>query len=111
MSIHVYAFLGAIVLSVAGQLLLKVGARSREKIAQSFFNRFTLAGYGLLGITSALTVVAFRGMELKFYTACSSVTYPLILLGSWLLLKEKIDKQLFLGTTLVFLGVTIYMLG
>lgn len=109
MSYYVAMAAGIILTSVA-QIFLKGGLCSKESWINSFFNWRTIIGYGMFGFVTVLNVYTLQGVDLKTFGAWISTTYILVILLSWQVLKEKVDRTTVVGCGLIVIGIIIFNL-
>jgi multidrug transporter EmrE-like cation transporter len=74
MNIYWLVLSAAIVISMAGQTLLKAGAGASDFIAQLFDPR-TLAGLCLYGGSALLYIVALRRIPMSVALPCTAISY------------------------------------
>jgi len=101
-----FAFI-AILLTSVSQMLLKAGSDNANSI---YFNRFTASGYLIFLIVTIFSILALRGLSLKFYYALTSLNYILVLIFSYIILKEEITKNKIIGIILIVWGIIIFNL-
>jgi len=92
-----------------GQLLLKFGAMRSNR--GQLINLYVLAAYALFVLVVFASYQLMYLMDLKFFSALMSMNYVTVALASHLVLKEKMGKRRALGTLLVVLGVTIFVIA
>lgn len=97
-----------VLLTAVGQLLLKTGATRRR--GARLFNRYVFAGYALFVVVVMLSYYLMRIIDLKYFTAIMSMSYVAVALASRLFLREKMGVRRAVGTVLVFIGVSIFMM-
>jgi small multidrug resistance pump len=74
MSIYWLVLSAAIVISMAGQTLLKAGAGATDFLAQLFDPR-TLAGLCLYGGSALLYIIALRRIPMSVALPCTAISY------------------------------------
>lgn len=105
--------LGAVCLGVLGQFLMKsgmnrVGAIDSLGVAsliRLFSNPFVLLGFASYGISSIGYLMALSKLELSVAYPMVGVGYILVMLISWLFLREQVSAVRWLGALLIFAGV------
>lgn len=103
------AFL-AIALTAISQLLLKIGA-NRGKYGHPvklFLNPFTAIAYALFFIITLLNLYAYRMLPLKCAVILLPFIYILIGIFSYLLFKEKMNRNQLIGAGIIILGVVLF---
>lgn len=111
MNKFILLLVASVFISSVSQILLKKGAMKEHKtILEEYLNLFVISGYGLLVISTILTVMAFTGMEYKNGPVTESLGYLFVMLLSSLFLKEKITKKKLLGNMIIITGVLVFYL-
>ena len=115
----VVLILVAVVISVIGQVSLKVGmnqvgaidadslARPMETLLQVFSIPPVWLGLGCYGVSALLWLVVLSHLDLSYAYLMLASMYVLIPLVSWLFLGEHIPPMRWLGMIVVVLGVVI----
>lgn len=110
------ALLVALIFTVAAQLLMKAGMNkigTVELSAKSFFNLipqifttpYLLLGLASLGAGFILWLIVLSRMKLSVAIPFTSLNYALILLFSWLVLKESVSAGQMAGIALIVAGL------
>ena len=93
------------------QILLKKSAQKEHgSFLKEYLNVHVIVGYSLMVVSTLLTIFAFTGMDYKNGPIIESVGYILVMLLSWLLLKEKLTLRKVLGNCLILVGILIFYL-
>lgn len=95
-----------IVINTLGQVLLKKAADGNSK--KSYF---LVLGYGLFLIAILVSFYLMKIMELKYFTVIMSLIYITVLFSSIMIFKEALNKYKVIGTSLVILGIIIFIGG
>mgnify|MGYP003798700379 CR=1 FL=1 len=103
----------AVCLGVVGQIMMKsgmnqVGAISSLGLAtllRVFSNPYVLLGFASYGLSSIAYLMALSKLELSVAYPMIGLGYVLVVLFSWLLLKEQVGALRWLGTLLIVAGV------
>ena len=104
-----YAALAAgILLTGFAQVLMKSGAARHKTWIASFMNWRTLVGYATFGLVTVLNIYALQAIDLKTASAWAATSYIVVILLSWKLLQEKIDRRAAWGCALIVLGIIIF---
>jgi len=114
----IYVILISVVLTVAGQLLWKIGAKEVGEISitlnnfvpstiKLFTNLWVVAGCLIFIVSSILWVVALTSAPLSFVFPFLSLGYVLIYFVSWLVLKEQISDIRIVGMVVICIGVIL----
>jgi multidrug transporter EmrE-like cation transporter len=109
-------FLASIVLSIAGQLLMKQGMNQMGAIPTSqilvkvipmFLNPWVFSGLVAFGFSSIFWLVILSRMELSLVYPMVSVAYVIIALASLLLFKEGISLLRWVSIAVICFGVIL----
>ena len=113
------AILVSVVLTVAGQLLVKHGINLlvdldfSRGLVQGFLRVFSspivLAGTAVYAISVLVWLYALSSVDLSFAYPLGSVSYVLIVLASWLMLGESIAPVRWVGIGLICFGVGLVL--
>lgn len=99
----------AVVLGVAAQLLLKIGAvRSGLNIGIMVLNTSVAIGLGLMVLSMLLSVRALNVIPLRDMAFILPSAYILIPFFSHLFLKERISRRTLVGTLIVIIGMVLF---
>jgi multidrug transporter EmrE-like cation transporter len=98
--------LGAILVSVAGQTLLKAGAAAADFRAQ-LLARPTLAGLLLYGGAAMLYIVALRRIPLSVALPCTALSYVAALLIGHYGFAEPLAGRQMAAVALICAGVAV----
>lgn len=96
-----------ILLTTAGQIFLKIGADKAEY--SKTINSFVLFGYALFLITVILSYLLMKIIHLKYFTVIMSLNYVTVMIAAKLFLNEEVNKDRFIGTILIALGIIIFL--
>ncbi len=113
-----YALLSAnVLLSCAGQLLIKVGAQrvTYGEGSSTLFRSLVLNRPIVLGGIAVLFAppfyfAALAHVDLAAAYSFTGLNYALVLLGSWLVLRERVVTLHFVGVALIMTGVAVFRL-
>lgn len=99
----------------AGQVFMKIGAgrvirQDGRLILRSFLNPFLIAGGASVLLTPLLYFSALRDISLSAAYGFTGLTYIIVFLFSWLLLKEKITLLHLAGILCIAGGFTLWNL-
>ena len=101
----------SITLSSFAQMLLKKATFFEYSIKiREYLNFYVISGYGLMFISSILSVLAFKGLDYKVGSALESLGYVFVLILSYLFFKEKLTKNKILGVCIIALGIVIFFI-
>lgn len=102
-----------VILTGISQVLLKIGSKcgnENECFLAAYMNVNTLVAYGVLLVVTVISVIALMVIPLKLFYAIASLNFVVVLLLSWLLLKEKVNMKMLAGTVLIISGVLVFNL-
>ncbi len=105
--------LAAVCLGTLGQFLMKsgmnqVGGIDRLTLAalvRTFSNPFVFFGFASYGVSSVCYLMALSKLDLSAAYPMVGVGYVLVMLVSWLVLRESVSPLRWLGTLLIVAGV------
>ncbi len=99
----------SVVVAAFSQILLKKSAdKVYTSVIREYLNFYVILGYGMMVISTLLTVGAYVGLEFKNGAIVESLGFVLIMLLSRLFFKEKITKKKLLGNGLILLGILVF---
>ena len=102
---YLFSFL-VIIFTTAGQIFLKKA---------TFFNYKTkvfsliFIGYFLFILAFVFSYVLMKLIPMKYYVVIMSINYITVLFGAKYFLNEKINKNKIIGTSLVTIGIIIFL--
>jgi len=94
-------------LTTLGQILLKKAALTHENRKKSLL--FLVLGYSIFVITIGLSYLLMKMIPMKYFTVIMSLNYITVMLGAKLFLNERLNRQKIIGTSLVAIGILIFM--
>lgn len=100
-------------LAAVSQLLLKIVAEKNKKNVglQKLLDIRVILAYGMLLSTIFMNMIAMRYMPYKYTPVLATISYVFVLLLSYFVLKERINKRQFFGTLLIFAGIVVFNLN
>ncbi len=113
MNIYYIAAIIGVFLTAIAQLVLKKGALAGMKkkgFWQSYFNKYSLIGYGLFVVVTLFNLFALKKVQLKEMTFILPLTFVIVPLLSVWIFKEKLTKQQMWGIGLIVIGVFVFNL-
>ncbi len=106
---HVLIFLLSVFIASLSQILLKKSANNKYINSwKEYFNRYVTIAYFIFFISTILTIIAYKGIELKYGAIIGSAGYIFILIMSKMFLGEKISRKKILGVLLIIFGIFIF---
>jgi small multidrug resistance pump len=96
-----------ILLGVAAQLLLKVGATGEGDFIAQVFRPQTIIGLGLYGMAAFFYIVALRKIPVTVAFPSVAVSYAIIAVLGYLWLKEPLGMGQIAGIVMIMAGVVL----
>ena len=109
--INKYVILLIISVAVASvsQIILKISASEQhESVFEEYLNIKVIIGYGMMVISTILTVLAFQGLDYKNGPIIESIGYVFVMILSKFILKENITKKKIIGNALILCGIAVF---
>lgn len=111
MNKYIIILLFSVFIASISQIVLKKSANKKHQtLMKEYLNIQVIVGYGLLFISTILTIFALRGLPYKSVPIIEATGYVYILILSHLFLKEKITRRKVLGNIIIILGIIIFNL-
>ena len=106
---YVLIFLLSVFIASFSQILLKKSAnKDHTSRIREYLNKYVITAYFIFFISTILTIIAYKGIELKYGPIIESVGYIFILITSKIFLDEKITKNKLLGIFLIIVGIFVF---
>lgn len=106
---YVLIFLFSVFIASFSQILLKKSAnRNHNSRIREYLNKYVIIAYFIFFISTILTIIAYKGIELKYGPVIESVGYIFILIMSRIFLDEKITRNKLLGIFLIIVGIVVF---
>ena len=98
-------------ITAVSQIMLKKSAQKtyKEQIAE-YVNPLVIGGYILLLGTTLISVLALRFIPMTLAAALDSTGQIFVPMLSFLILKERINRQKLIGMAVIIIGLVIYFL-
>ncbi len=104
-------YLLSVLISVASQLLLKLSARREySSHLREYLNAYVIVAYGFFFLATILTMLALAHIPLSVSPVIESLSYILVPLLSWLVLREPVTRRQFVGMLVILAGVVLFNL-
>ena len=98
----------AILLGVAGQLVLKAGAESSgDTLVSQFLSPWTLCGFGIYFLSALTYIVAIKKIPVSLAYPSVSISYGLLAVLAHLLWREPLGWQHWGGILLISAGIFV----
>lgn len=106
-------FLAGVVSASIGQVLMKKGAlRGRDRsVFASFLDRYVIAGYVLMLVSTVTATIALKVMPLNLTVALQPLGYVFVALLSVAVLSERMQRHHVWGALIILLGIVLFDLG
>lgn len=106
---YVMLLIASVFIAGCSQIILKISAlKKHESILKEYLNFRVIMGYGLMFVSTILTIVAFKGLDYKNGPIIESLGYIFVMILSRIFLKEKITKKKILGNLLILIGIFVF---
>jgi len=95
------------------QVILKIGATKvnfKKPLVHNLRNKHLMTSIFLFLLVPVLSVITMRVIDFSDFYSFTALSYFFIMLFSWKILKEDIDKLRVIGNLLVIVGVIIFNL-
>lgn len=96
--------MAALLFTAIGQVLFKLGTLRRE-------NTLLFMGLALLALATVSNFFALQNLGIGLVYLSTGSTHVLVLIGSWLILKERIPHDRQIGSLVVIMGITLYAIS
>jgi len=112
---YLYLFV-MILLTSSGQIFIKKGAIRIDysngflNCVKTFLNKFVVLGTVAVLSAPFFYIYALKKLNLSIAYSFTGLNYVFVFLGSWVILKEKINIYHFIGILVIFAGIIIYNL-
>ena len=100
--------LSVVVASLSQILLKKSAEKSYQSLLREYLNPWVISGYGLMVVSTLLTVGGYAGLEYKNGAVIETLGFVLVMLLSRLFFREKITKKKLIGNALILLGIVVF---
>ncbi|MCI8597307.1 MAG: EamA family transporter [Lachnospiraceae bacterium] len=99
----------SVVVASFSQILLKKSAKKTyESVIREYLNPFVIIGYGMMVLSTLLTVGGYAGLEYKNGAVIESLGFVLVMFLSRIFFEEKITKKKLWGNILILLGIFVF---
>ena len=109
MNSYIWFIVLSVLVASFSQILLKKSAMSEyPNRIREYLNPYVIIGYGMMVISTVLTIVAYTRVDFKNGPVIESAGYVIVMILSYLFFKEKITKKKIIGTAMILLGIIIF---
>lgn len=110
MYLGIYLF--SVFIASISQILLKKGALKKYKhFLGDYLNPYVIGGYGLLFVSMFLTMLAYKGIDLKMGPIIEATSYIYVAIMSYFFLKERIVGRKKIGLLVILIGIVVANIG
>lgn len=102
--------LSVLVASFSQILLKKSALKTYDSFIREYLNVHVIVGYGLLVLSTLLTIYGFSGLDYKNGPIIEALGYLFVMILGRLFLGERITKKKILGNLCIILGIVIFYL-
>ncbi len=102
--------LSVFISSISQIILKKSASKTYNSILREYLNLYVIVGYGLLVLSTILTILGLTEIEYKNQPIIESLGYIFVMILSRIFLCEKITKRKVIGNALILVGICIYYL-
>lgn len=103
-------FMSVLVASFSQILLKKSAGKTYTSVIREYVNFFVITGYGLMLVSTVLTVAAYKGIQLKNGAVIEALGFPVVMVLSRFFFRERITKKKLLGNSLILIGMIVFYL-
>lgn len=106
------AVLAQLIVALA-QINLKIGSikvKFERPLKQNLKNKYLLLSIFLFLFVPFLSIFTMRIMDFSVFYSFTALNYFFIMIFSWRILKEDIDKFRIIGNILVIIGIVVFNL-
>ncbi len=96
--------------SIAHILLKAATCRAAKSGIRLYLHPLSVVAYGIFAFVAFLSILAMQGLDLKVFFALNSLTYIVIPLLAFFLLKESFTRNKAIGVILISAGVVLFYL-
>ena len=107
--IYVGIFLISVLVSSLSQILLKISAgKTYDSKIKEYFNAPVIIAYGLFFLSTVVTVLAYKYVDLSLGPVLEATGYIWVTLLGYLILKEKVSRKKLLGLVVIIVGIIVF---
>ncbi len=100
--------LSVVVASLSQILLKKSASKTYSSVLREYLNPYVIIGYGMMVVSTLLTVGGYAGLEYKNGAVVESLGFVLVMLLSRFFFGEKITRKKLIGNALILLGIFVF---
>ena len=101
--------IASVFIASCSQILLKKSSEIEYgSFIKEYLNWRVIVGYGMMFVSTILTILAFKGLDYKNGPILESIGYIFMMFLSRYFLKEKITPNKIAGNILILLGIVVF---
>lgn len=108
MNSHIVLLISVCVASISQIFLKKSTHKHYNSLIKEYLNPYVIFGYGLMVVSTILTIIAFSGLNYKEGPIIESVGYFIVMILSYFFLGEKITKKKLIGNLIIVAGIILF---
>lgn len=102
-------YLAGVFISAAAQIILKKSAgKEYENTLREYLNIRVISAYAIFFLATLCTLVAYKGIPLKFGPILGATEYIFVTVMSKMILHEEVSRQKLIGLGLIMTGVIVF---
>lgn len=106
---YIILFIVSVCIASTSQILLKKSASiERENKIKEYMNIYVILAYGLLFLSTLLTMYAYKQINLSVGVVIEAIGYIIVALLSYFFMNEKFTKNKIIGIVLIIIGVIVF---
>ena len=107
--VYIAFFLISVFISAVSQIVLKKSAsKTHESKMKEYLNAPVIIAYGLFFLSSLITVLAYKGVQLSMGPILEATGYIWVSILGFFVLKEKMSKKKVTGLIIIIIGIIIF---
>ena len=101
----------SVFIASVSQILLKISAnKTYSSRIREYLNVYVIFGYGLLFLSTLLTMIALKRVPLSWSPVVESSSYIFVSVMGYLVLKERFTKKKMTGLLVILIGILVVSL-
>lgn len=106
---YVILLIFSVFISSYSQIILKISANKEYKSRlYEYLNPYVISAYLIFFASTIITVLSYKGIELKYGAVIQSIGYIFVLILNKIILKQKITKNKVYGIVMIIIGIFIF---
>lgn len=101
--------IASVFVATCSQILLKKSSDIKyDSIIREYLNWRVIVGYGMMFVSTILTIIAFKNLDYKNGPILESIGYIFMMILSRIFIKEPITKNKVIGNILILAGIVVF---